>query len=201
MRISIAVLLFAAVAAIPHLAAFGGPITVPTGLHSGDQYRLAFVTSATRGATSSNIADYNAFVTTDANSVPALAALGTTWTAIASTASANADDNTNTNPSMDPVGVPIYTLGNTLIASTNTALWSGSITNPISFEDNGSLATVVVWTGTGKNGSAYSPYPLGATPYVEFGDPTQARQEWIQYDPNPPTVLQPLYAMSGVLTG
>jgi hypothetical protein len=152
MQKSIAVLVFTAFAATPTLAAFAGPITVPMVLNPGDHYSLAFVTSATRGATSSNIADYNAFVTTDANSVPALAALGTTWTAIASAASANADDNTNTNPSMDPIGVPIYTLGNTLIASTNTALWSGSITSPISFEDNGWLATVVVWTGQGKNG-------------------------------------------------
>ena len=36
--------------------------TVPTGLNGGDQYRLVFVTSTTRDATSSDIADYNAFV-------------------------------------------------------------------------------------------------------------------------------------------
>jgi hypothetical protein len=39
------------------------PITVPTGLNPGDRYRLAFVTSTTRDARSSNIADYNLFVT------------------------------------------------------------------------------------------------------------------------------------------
>ena len=36
--------------------------TVPTTLSPGDQYRLAFVTSTTTAATSSNIADYNTFV-------------------------------------------------------------------------------------------------------------------------------------------
>ena len=37
-------------------------VTVPTGLNPGDQYRLVFVTSGTRDATSTNIADYNTFV-------------------------------------------------------------------------------------------------------------------------------------------
>ena len=35
---------------------------VPTDLNPGDQYRLAFVSSTTRNATSNNIADYNSFV-------------------------------------------------------------------------------------------------------------------------------------------
>lgn len=54
------------------------PIPVPTGLAPGDNYRLAFVTSTTRDATSSAIADYNDFVTAAALAVPELAALGTT---------------------------------------------------------------------------------------------------------------------------
>lgn len=76
------------------------PITQPTGLNPGDQYRLVFATSTTRDATSSNIADYNAFVTGVADSVPELLLLGTTWTAIASTASVDARDNTSTNPAL-----------------------------------------------------------------------------------------------------
>ncbi|MBI1923977.1 hypothetical protein HYR99_06980 [Candidatus Poribacteria bacterium] len=66
------------------------PITVPTSLTPGAQYRLAFVTSTTRDALSSNIADYNTFVSNAANAVPELAALGTTWRAIASTLTSDA---------------------------------------------------------------------------------------------------------------
>ena len=46
------------------------PITLPTGLNPGDQYRLGFVSSTTRDATSQNIADYNDFVTATANRGP-----------------------------------------------------------------------------------------------------------------------------------
>jgi hypothetical protein len=83
------------------------PITAPPGLDPGDQYRLAFVTSTLRDATSANIADYNAYVTTVANAVPELLALATTWTAIGSTASVDARDNTGTNPNVE-AGVPIF---------------------------------------------------------------------------------------------
>jgi hypothetical protein len=43
-------------------SAISVPITLPSGLNPGDQYRLAFVTSSTRDALSTNIADYNNFV-------------------------------------------------------------------------------------------------------------------------------------------
>ena len=53
------------------------PVTAPTSLNVGDQYRLVFVTSAVRDATSTNIADYIAFVSGVANGQAELAALGT----------------------------------------------------------------------------------------------------------------------------
>jgi hypothetical protein len=73
---------------------FAGTVTtIPPGLSPGDQYHLIFLTSGTRDATSSNIADYDAFVTDQANLSPVLAALGTTWRALGSTGTANAIDN------------------------------------------------------------------------------------------------------------
>lgn len=63
-------------------SAITAPITIPTGLNPGDQCRIAFVTSTIRVVTSSNIADYNEFVTAAADTVTELAALGTSWTAI-----------------------------------------------------------------------------------------------------------------------
>ena len=59
------------------LASLAAPITIPTGLNPGDQYRLAFVTTEALQSYSA-APDYNAFVTSTANSVPELAALGTT---------------------------------------------------------------------------------------------------------------------------
>jgi hypothetical protein len=67
-------------------AAPGALIIVPPGLNPGDKYRLVFVTSTTSGAQSSGIGNFNAFVTASAE----LAALGTTWSAIASTPATHA---------------------------------------------------------------------------------------------------------------
>jgi hypothetical protein len=110
------------------------------------------VTSTTRDAQSANIADYNAFVTTAANSVPALAALGTTWKAIGSTQLTEARDNTGTHPVIS-VGVPIYLLDGTLIASSNADLWDGTLAAPIDITEAGTQATPsLVWTGTSLSG-------------------------------------------------
>ncbi len=42
--------------------AAAGPVTTPAGLNPGDQFRVLFVSSAKRDATSVNIADYDTFV-------------------------------------------------------------------------------------------------------------------------------------------
>jgi PEP-CTERM motif len=139
-------------------------VTVPAGLQPGDQYRLAFVTSATTFATSTNIATYNNFVTVAADSSAPLAALSAQWSAIGSTSSISAKDNTGTNPA-DSVGVPIYNLAGQLVASDNAALWSPTgppIVNPIDVTELGNLTTfdppvqpseAAVWTGTDPDGS------------------------------------------------
>ena len=48
--------------------AFSAPIRVPTVLNAGDQYRLVFVTSTFRDATSTDVTDYDELVTVVANS-------------------------------------------------------------------------------------------------------------------------------------
>ena len=208
MRTSLAVFLFAALAAFvgPSRCALAEPITVPSGLHPGDQYRLAFVTSTTRDATSSDIADYNNFVTADANSVPALAALGTTWTAIASTPSTDARDNTSTNPLIDAVGVPIFTLANTLVAPTNSSLWSGNIISPILSDEQGSVDRLYgVWTGTSPDGTGLAtlggPYETqGGIPLATDTTSGYTGPDWMSFFADPQQAAQSLYAISGVLT-
>ena len=111
-------------------AAQAALVVVPTGLAPGDQYRLVFVTDGTRDATSTNINDYNNFVTNQvtgsalANALSG-AGLTTTWKAIGSTASVAARDNTGTNPSS--TGVPIYLINGNKVANNNADLWDGSI--------------------------------------------------------------------------
>ena len=109
------------------------PNIFPSDLSPGDKYRLAFVTSTTRDATSTNIADYNTFVTTVANDSSALSSLRTTWTAIGSTSTVDARDNTNTNPGT-ATGVPIYLLNDTRLAADNADLWNGTIQNPLNVD-------------------------------------------------------------------
>jgi hypothetical protein len=133
------------------------PITVPTSLNPGDQYRLAFVTSGTRDATSPFIADYNDFVQDHADAVPELLSLATTWNAIASTLDGGvARDNTGTNPDGGP-GVPIFLLDDTRLAENNNDLWDGSIAQMFCIDENGSSQLVdfdLVWTGSLSDGSS-----------------------------------------------
>jgi len=205
MRKSIAVFLFTAVAAISPPPALAGPITVPTGLHPGDQYRLAFVTSTTRDATSSSMFDYDAFVRTAANSEPVLAALGTTWGAIASVVFFSAVDNTNTVPGGP--SVPIYSLSDNLIASSYSDLWDGTIDSPIHVDEHGNLVNpTYVWTGTRSDGLRSRGFGLGTqipgqpipTPVV--GDTYDTGPGWINNTTADWTTRYPLFGLSGVLT-
>ncbi len=190
-------------------SALAAPITIPTGLNPGDQYRIAFVTSTTRDATSSNIADYNAFVTAAANSVTELAGLGTSWTAIGSTASIDARDNTNTNFTTS-TGVGIYLLNDTKLADNNADLWDGNIGVPLSIDENGQNLVTVVWTGTSEfSGQPVDDFGLGGG-----GDPEEGELitvvgnsgvtsfGWAESSDlsNGTSELHSLYAISGLLT-
>ena len=70
---------------------------LPSGLQPGDQFQIVFVTSDAIQGTSSDISTYNAFVTSEAspitNYLTSLGYTGITWSAIASTETANAIDN------------------------------------------------------------------------------------------------------------
>jgi hypothetical protein len=59
----------------------------------GDPYHLIYVTSALTDATSTLIADYNAFVQADADLAGIGTSVGVAWSALGSTADANANEN------------------------------------------------------------------------------------------------------------
>jgi hypothetical protein len=196
----VALLLFGVSFALAPESASAVPVTVPTDLNVGDTYRLVFVTSTTRDALSSNINDYNAFVNGVAAGVPELAALGTTWKAIGSTASIDARDNTGTNPVN--TGVPIYRLDDTRIADNNADLWNATIAAALNTNESGATVNpTVVWNGSNWDGIGWGVWALGGTSGLsEYGMSSILTQGWVNSGLNNSSLQAPLYAMSDVLT-
>ncbi|GCA78772.1 PEP-CTERM sorting domain-containing protein [Microcystis aeruginosa] len=192
-----------ALATLGTSAAQAALVVVPTGLAPGAQYRLVFVTADTRDATSTDINDYNTFVTNQvtgsalANALSG-AGLTTTWKAIASTESVAARDNTGTNPSS--AGVPIYLIDGNRVANNNADLWDGSLQHPINRNNLGTSSDDYVWTGSDSVGLGAFQSELGGIfqPFAGFSVETDAA--WILADRLPWGYWFPLYAMSSVLT-
>ena len=197
----------------------GVVVTVPFDLNLGDEYRLLFVTTSVTDATSADIADYNAVVAADAAAVPELDALGTTFTAVASTATVDALDNTMTDPSpAGATGVPIYLVNGFRFADDYDSLWTsegplvGGVVIP-----NGSLPFIptssggsppnAVWTGSSQLGVEHLAKgglgdsdgdALRGTPHD--GKLLFPSHRWINVNSSPVATEFPLYGMSGVLT-
>ena len=85
---------------------------VPSGLDVGDQFRLLFVSSTTRNATSGTIGDYDSFIQ---NLVAAghsgIQVYSSLFRAVGCTSSVDARDHTSTTYTSTDKGVPIYWLG------------------------------------------------------------------------------------------
>ena len=178
------------------------PVVVPAGLQQGDQYRVAFITSTTRDATSADIADYNLFVAAAANSAAELAALATDWRAIASTEAIDARDNTGTNPAVS-VGVPVYRLDGQLVAESNIDLWDDTINVPILVSEFGTALTqTFVWTGTNSDGTAAPNDLFLGIPgdFAVTGQSSDPYAPWITAAGDQLGTKFPLYAVSGILT-
>jgi hypothetical protein len=175
-------------------------LSLPAGLSPGDKYRIAFVTSGTIDATSSDISVYNTFVNLAANAGGALTApLGTSWTAIASTPTVDARDNTGTNPLS--IGVPVFSVDATSrIANNNADLWDGMLTQFINLDEAGvGRPNLEVWTGSQTTGVAAPSNALGDDP-VQAGFTSSLNNSWIAVGPASNTVLRPLYGISAELT-
>lgn len=141
-------------------------VTIPADLNPGDEYRLVFVSDGTHDAVSGDIAVYDTFVGAEAMAVPEIAALGATWSAIASTDAVDARDHTGTNPAVNGAGVPIYGLDGLRVADNNGDLWDGALANTgIYVTPSGiSLLVDLAWTGTGAGGTAASLVDSSDTP-------------------------------------
>ncbi len=99
----------------------------PTGLNTGDRFRLLFLSSTKRDGTATDIATYNTFIQN-------LAAAGHTdirdysagFTAIGCTEAVDARDNTSTTYTAEDKGVPIYWLGGAKAADQYEDFYDGS---------------------------------------------------------------------------
>ena len=188
-----------------------GQVIPPPGLLPGQQYELAFVTQGTRDATSPNIADYNAFVTAQAQENPNLPQ-GVTWNAIAS-----ASGNINTgvgfiqasqNAPFTP-SIPVYNTQGQLVADAAHPLYNEAleIINPINYDQFGNVSNSWVWTGSDSDGTPDN--PLGGTSV--WGPPDIAPSAAFYYGGfyvdwlgncgmDTATNLHPLYALSSPIT-
>lgn len=194
--------LFAVAASSSHTWA---AIVLPN-LPAGTQYQLIFVTAGMRDATSSSIADYNAFVASQAALNPTLPS--TTWHAVGSTATVNAKDNA---PS---IGLPVYNTRGELVASPATGLYTTTLLNPISFDqygnsngleglDDGANVASQVWTGSTAAGTKAAGAYLGYLPVTIFGGRHTTNDDWVFLAAQNPTAYpqnKSLYALSEPLT-
>ena len=182
-------------------AAAAAPVVNPAGLNPGDPYRLVFTTSTLRDAASGNIADYNAFVTGVAAGIPELVALGTTWSAIASTTTVSARMNTGT---LGGALIPVFNLNGEKVAGSYADLWDGALDATLKYDETGGLLNSSVsnrvWSGTTISGAIKAGDELGtATPGL--GKDNVTNSGWIELNESvPQSNGRHLYGMSATLT-
>lgn len=191
--------LSACLAAAPRLQA---GIILPSGLHPGDHFQLIFVTSDGRDALSSNISDYNAFVTTEAAPITTfLNGLGYTnvgWTAIASTSHTAALSNAH---QFDTV----YDTQGHEVADTSSdhSLYGLNISRTLfaapKYDQQGQLGSQVVWTGAEDDGGIDPAGPLGSS-RAGFGDSRSNNAAYLDVEDINSAAMHSFYGLSGELT-
>jgi hypothetical protein len=192
--LSIGVLLVSLLSVAP---AGADSILIPAGLNPGDQFRIVFLSSATRNAVSADIADYDQFITdlAVASGLDTYFGNAVTWRALGSTATVEAIDRLPGSFASPP----LYGLDGGLVSPSTRALWVSGPASPITITESGvDLGGAVVWTGTLRDGSGFE--PLGAGAFVAFGFNTFSGGGWVAENDAPRGQLHHLYGYSSVLT-
>ena len=148
---------------------------IPAGLSAGDEFRLIFLSSTKRNASSTAIADYNTFVQNRAAAGHAnIRAYSSGFRVVGCTANTHARDNTETTGT----GVPIYWVNGNKVADDYADFydgdWDEEAINKNEFGENG-LNTISIlnypFTGCNHNGTAAR--PLGGS-NVRIGRPNSS---------------------------
>ena len=109
---------------------------LPTGLVQGDQFRLLFLSSATRDGSSSDIDAYNEFIRdTAAAGHSEIQAYSSSFRAVGCTTKVDARDNTGTTYTNSNQGVPIYWLGGAKVADNYQDFYDGSWDDEVNDKD------------------------------------------------------------------
>ena len=148
----------------------------PSGLSATQkEFRLLFVTSTTRNATSSNIADYNSYVQGRAAAGhSAVRSFSSKFRAVASTSAVNARDNTATTYTSSDKGPPIYWLRGNKAADNYEDFYDGSWDEDrnIRNEYGNAHARIKpnaegrIWTGSNNDGTEHSSEQLGGSSFT-----------------------------------
>ncbi len=175
-------------------------IVVPPSLNPGDKYHLVFVTSTSRNATSTNIADYNAFVQSAADAALIGNTEGVLWYAIGGTQTVAAKVN-----ALVGATNPVFLLnGTTKVADNFADMWDTSLDDNIDLTEIGTTLNTRVWTGSAANG-AIPPWGeewLGDTVNNSgvTGHTSVSSSNWMDDGSSNPTISRPFYALSQELT-
>ena len=122
----------------------------PTGLTTGDTFRLLFLSSTKRDASSTDIADYNTFIQTTADAGhTAIQGYSDGFRVVGCTSSADARDNTRTIYTASDKGVSIYWLNGARAADDYEDFYDGDM-------GRGS-PTATIGMKTGTDGPDYIP--------------------------------------------
>ena len=139
---------------------------IPTGLGPGDSFRLLFIGTSNRNASSSDIDVYNTFVQNlvAASGHADIKALSGTFRMLGSTEDVDARDNTGTTGT----GVPIYWLGGAQVADDYADFYDGDWDEEATgARETGASVTIgtnwEIWTGSAHDGTEAMHASLGTS--------------------------------------
>ena len=182
---------------------------VPSGLVVGDQFRLLFVSSTGRDATSGIIATYNTWI-------QSLAAAGhtdiqrysSTFTVVGSTAAVDARDNTQTTYTSSDKGVPIYWLNGNKVADQYEDFYDGDWDDEANRKTEAGTASsdTTIRTGSDPDGTekGFGAFSLAlgkSLATVGIPDSSATGDGPLSSDTNAAdSSIYPFYGLSGVFT-
>ncbi len=142
---------------------------IPTGLSTGDKFRLLFVTSTNYAPTATDIAHYNTEIQTRAKAGHAAIgdSCGDLFRIVGSTSAVDARDNTGTTGT----GEPIYWLNGAKLADDYADFYDGSWDDYGGRNEHGNTEGGDAWTGSNQDGTKHSTEYLGATGDMRVGTP------------------------------
>ena len=156
----------------------GAPITVapitvpsnwnlkPSGLSAGDEFRLLFITSTTRNAVPTAIADYNSFVQNRAAAGHMdIQSHSSGFSAVGSTEDVDARDNTSTTYTSSDKGVPIYWLDGNKVVDDYEDFYDGDWDEETTLKNESgntfnATGSTRMWTGSNHDGTEVSSFGI-----------------------------------------